>query len=81
VAIPTAEEVLNVLCEGLERDPGSLRLESAPSEVPEWTSIAWLSIMSLVDQKYGIVLGAKQISSFQTVEDVVNFLQANAEKL
>lgn len=70
------KEILDLICEALERDSGSLSLDRSIKDVPEWTSIGWLAIISLLDERFNIALGSKDIRGFQRVSDVVEFVRS-----
>lgn len=70
------KEILDLICEALERDSGSLSLDRSIRDVPEWTSIGWLAIISLLDERFNIALGSKDIRGFQRVSDVVEFVRS-----
>lgn len=71
----TNTELLSLLCEALELPPGSLQGSTEIAGVEEWTSLAWLTIMSLADSRLGVQLSAGQIRQCRTVADVVKILQ------
>lgn len=62
----TNQELLDLFAEGLEVAPDTLSAETRIADVDEWNSLGWLTIMSLVDEKLGIQLGAKDIRGFKT---------------
>jgi acyl carrier protein len=71
-------EAIAIIAEAVEVDPASLTAQTRISDVEDWSSISWLTLMSLVDEKFNAQLSAKEIKSFTTVGDVVAFLQAKA---
>lgn len=75
----TNPEILDLLAEGLEVEPGTLTRETRIADVEEWNSIGWLTIMSLVDERMGVEIGSKDIRSFQTAGEVVDYLTARAQ--
>jgi acyl carrier protein len=66
-----SDELLGLFAEALEADKSTISMETVITDVPEWTSLVWLSIMSLLDERCGIQLSAKEIRSFKTVRDAV----------
>ncbi len=65
------QEIINLFAEAIEVEPSSLTTETVIAHVPEWNSLGWLTIMSLLDERYEIQLSAKRIREFKTVEDAV----------
>ena len=74
-----SDELLGLFAEALEADKSSISTETVIGDVPEWSSLVWLAIMSLLDERYGIQLSAKEIRSFKTVRDVVECITAKIE--
>lgn len=67
-------ELLELFAEGLEVDASSLSPETRINDVEEWNSIGWLTIMSLVDERLGVQIESKAIRAFQTVQEVIDYL-------
>jgi acyl carrier protein len=65
------QELINLFAESIEAEPSTLTPGTIISEVPDWNSLGWLTIMSLLDERYAIQLTAPQIRNFKTVNDVV----------
>jgi len=69
------EDFLNCLCEVLELAPGSLKGDEALEDVENWTSLAVLGLMAVVDEKYNVTLAARQIAGCQTVNDLMGLVR------
>ena len=67
----TNQELLQLFAEALELEATSIDPEKAIAEYSEWNSLAWLTIMSLLDERYGIQLTGKDIRGFVRVDDVI----------
>jgi acyl carrier protein len=71
-----SDELLGLFAEALETDKSAISLDTAIADVPDWSSLVWLSIMSLLDERYGIQLSAREIRSFKSVRDAVECITA-----
>ena len=67
----TNQELIQLFAEALEIEASSIDPEKTIAEYLEWNSLAWLTIMSLLDERYGIQLTGKDIRGFVTVNDVI----------
>jgi acyl carrier protein len=67
-------ELLELFAEGLEVDASALSPDTRIADVEEWNSIGWLTIMSLVDERLGVQIESKAIRGFQTVQEVIDYL-------
>jgi acyl carrier protein len=66
-----SHDFLVLFAEALETEPSAISMETVINDVPEWTSLVWLTIMSILDERCSIQLSAKEIRSFTTVGDCV----------
>jgi acyl carrier protein len=73
------QEVIDLLAEALEVEPSLLNADTKIAELPEWTSLAWLTMMAMVDEKFGIQLSATEIRGFKTVQGIIDTIQARIE--
>jgi acyl carrier protein len=71
-----SDELLGLFAEALEADKSTISVDTEIGNVPEWTSLVWLSIMSLLDERCGIQLSAREIRSFKTVRDAIDCVTA-----
>ncbi|MDB4886093.1 MAG: hypothetical protein JWN79_1531 [Gemmatimonadetes bacterium] len=74
----THTEALALVAEAVELDPSALAPEMRISDIEDWSSLTWLTLMSLVDEKLNTQLSAKEIKSFSTVGDVLAWLESKA---
>jgi acyl carrier protein len=68
----SSPEIIDLFAESIEVEPSTLAPETLIADVPEWNSLGWLTIMSLLDERCQISLSAKQIRGFKTVSDVIS---------
>ncbi len=47
-------------------------------DLDEWSSIIGLSIILMVDEEYGITIGADDMKQAQTIEELFNIVKAKA---
>ena len=71
----TNKEKLSLLEEMLDVEEGSLNEEMNLSDVREWDSMAALSIIALLDEKFDKQISANQIKEFKTVSDVLKVME------
>jgi acyl carrier protein len=74
-----AKDILNIIAEGLEVDAATLKPDAKIADIREWNSIAWLTIMSLLDERCNIQVTAKEVSGEQTVQGFIDYIQTKAK--
>lgn len=47
-------------------------------DLDEWSSLIGLSIILMVDEEYGITIGADDMKQAQTIEELFNIVKAKA---
>ena len=70
----TQQEKIGLLEEMFEVDAGTLRPETALDTL-QWDSMAMLSLIALVNEKFGKRLNGTQIKAFKTVQDILEVME------
>tara|TARA_Y100001954_G_C15656362_1_gene525340 strand:- start:534 stop:755 length:222 start_codon:yes stop_codon:yes gene_type:complete len=71
----TNQEIINLIEDTLEIEINTLSDDSLLSEIPEYDSMAKLSIIILADDDFNKKLTGETIIEFKTVGDIVEFLK------
>ncbi len=69
------KEKLCLLEELLDVEEGSLRAEDKMEEMEEWDSMTVLSLIVLLDEKFGKQISGKQIKALQTIDDILKLME------
>lgn len=67
------EEVLRI-------EPGSLQASDRLHDLQAWDSMAALSLIALVDERYGVTLDANRLAQCETVADVLRMNEPKASQ-
>lgn len=70
----TIEEKIRLLEETLELDENTLTEETLLSEVPEFDSMAKLTLIVLCDDEFNKKLTGEKIKEFKSVRDILDFI-------
>ena len=68
-------EFLIAIDEILELDEGTLKGPESLSEIDEWDSLAFLSVIAMADEQFDIVVQGEQLEQIETVDDLVALVQ------
>jgi acyl carrier protein len=71
----TNREKLALLEDMLELDEGKLKEDTKLSELEGWDSMAKISLIVLLDDEFGKKLSAEDIKKFDTIKDILNFIE------
>ena len=71
----TNQEIINLIEDTLEIELNTLSKDSKLSDIPEYDSMAKLSIIILADDDFNKKLTGEIILEFKTVGDMVQFLK------
>ena len=70
----TQPEKIAALEEMFEANAGAIAPETALNKLP-WDSMAMLSLIALVNEKFGKRLDGSQLKSFKTVSDILAVME------
>lgn len=74
------DNFINLITEALEKDEGSVTKNDIFRGYPEWDSLAHLTLISLIDEEYGLIIPRDQFAQMQTWGEVYAYIEANAGK-
>lgn len=63
----------------LEIEDRDLSLSDRFRDLGEWDSLAFLSMISMIDDEYDVVIDGKTFENLHTLEDVMNEIQARRQ--
>lgn len=70
----TQEEKITMLEDMLELESGTICAEMELSNIPEYDSMAKLSLIVMMDDEFGKKLTGEQIREFITVQDILDYM-------
>jgi acyl carrier protein len=53
---------------------GEFNLEKKLNEIDEWDSMGYISMMAMIDEKYGKVVSANQLKKCETIGDLYKLI-------
>ena len=69
------KEKLALIEEVLDVEEGSLSPETELADVDEWDSIAALSLIVMLDEKFEKTVSGAQIKALETVNDILDYME------
>lgn len=66
------KEFIEKLKEALEIEDRELSLTDKFREYPEWDSLAFLSVIAMIDEEYDVIIEGRDFKKLETVGDIVN---------
>lgn len=71
----TKKDFIVLLAKSLAVNAGRLKDETRFSDVEEWDSMAWLTIISAIDERLGFTMQPSRISRLKTVGDLIQYVR------
>lgn len=68
----TREEKIETIADILEMDGGSIKEDMVLEELETWDSVAVLSVISVINEKFDRYPTAEEISAYKTVQDLMD---------
>ena len=70
----TVNEFLKIFADTLEVSD-EVTLNTKRTDIAEWDSMGQISIMSMLEEKFGITLEMEELVSLERIQDIVNILK------
>ena len=67
-----SEKFIDLFKETLEITDDSVQLDTEFRELPQWDSLAFLSVIAMIDEEYDVVIEGNDFIKLITVADVIN---------
>ena len=73
------EKFLELFAEVLDReeDEDPLKLRDRLEDFEMWDSLAVISLVSMLDDEYEIIMGRNDLEKMKTIQDIWDFVKAN----
>ena len=68
-------QIINLIAECLEKEPGEIKATDEFREYEEWDSLAYLSVIAKIDEDYHFVIPRDEFQKIRTIEDLANYLE------
>lgn len=73
----TLDEFVVLFAEQLDdTDPSTITAQTKFRDLEEWSSLLALTLISMVDEEFGIALKGDDVKNSETIEDVYNVIKA-----
>lgn len=69
------QKFFELLKEAIEIEDHDVNMEDLFREYPEWSSLAYLSIIAMLDEEYDIQIEEAEFKKLRTVGDLYNAIQ------
>lgn len=71
----TRTELISLIADSVGVLPTALSESTCIKDVPQWDSVAWLMIISAVDERLGFVMKPSEIAELKTVGDLLQYIE------
>lgn len=68
------------LAEALEQSPDGLSAETRLREIPNWDSLAILTTLAMIDERYSVTISGEVLQECETIGDLREKVRAAAEE-
>lgn len=69
------QKFFDLLKEAIEIEDHNVNMEDLFREYPEWSSLAYLSIIAMLDEEYDVQIEEAEFKKLRTVGDLYNAIQ------
>lgn len=68
-------QFLELMKETIEIEGRDLSLDDKFRDMDEWTSLAYLSTIAMIDDEYNVIIGAAEFRQLETLGDIVKAIE------
>lgn len=61
--------------DAVEIEDREIALTDKFREYPEWSSLAFLSVIAMIDDEYDVIIEGKDFKALETLQDIVNVIE------
>lgn len=69
------QKFFDLLKEAIEIEDHNVNMEDQFREYPEWNSLAYLSIIAMLDEEYDVQIEEAEFKKLRTIGDLYNAIQ------
>ena len=59
-----------------ETDPETIKVDTVFSQIPEWDSVMMLSLITMIDQEYDLMVDVEELNDAVTVQDLFDYVSS-----
>lgn len=74
------EKIISIIAKVLEVEPSEIELDCGIGDMPEWSSLKHLQIITELEQAFSIQLTPQDIIELEEIGDLVNLVKELADK-
>ena len=71
----TDEEKIQLIAETMDLDVGEITPETKLADLDSWDSVALLSFIAMIDEKFNKAIKGAEIRSFVTIQDAMDVMK------
>ena len=69
------QKFIDLFAEALDIETSDLTVETEFRSLPEWDSMAYLSIIAMLDEEYEIQIENAEFKTLKTLSDIINYIE------
>ncbi len=71
----TVQEKLQIIADALDTETTNVQPGVLLEDIEEWDSMGVISVISMLDKKFGVNLKVDEITALQTVDDILEYMK------
>lgn len=69
------QKFIDLFAEALDIEASDLTVDTEFRTLPEWDSMAYLSIIAMLDEEYEIQIENAEFKTLKTLSDIINYIE------
>lgn len=71
------KEFIKKFADAIEIEPATINRETVFRDLEEWDSLAYLSVIAMLDEEYNLQIETAVFKQLTTIGDIINYAESN----
>ncbi len=72
---PDTDSFIDTLCDAMEWEDIEMSMDTPFKKLPEWDSLSFLSLLTVLRNEYGISLDVQSFNDIETFQDIYSLIE------
>ena len=68
---------IELFADAIDTEASALSVDTVFREIDEWDSLAYLSVIAMLDEEYGVQIENAEFKTLITINDIVSYIESH----
>lgn len=71
------KKFIELFADAIDTEASALSADTEFREIDEWDSLAYLSVIAMMDDEYGVQIENAEFKTLKTIKDIVSYIESH----